>query len=273
MTSLQRSLLVIFALTAFQPLAYSQSPAPAPAPATIKARAQIVIVDVVVTDKNQNPVHNLKQSDFNVIEGSTPQTISHFEEHVYPNPKAPPAEHLPPMPPGVFTNFSPAPPGDSLNIILLDTLNTPMADQSYVRAQLKQYLNTAKPGVRTAIFGLTSRLILLQGFSSNPEILKAVIDKKNPTASPLLDDAAGTGAAEAASDQLSDILGDDPSRRPGHRQHAADGGRYPGLPASAPRRLHARRDEPSCPLPLQLSRPQEPHLVLRLIPAQCLSRH
>ena len=39
-------------------------------------------------------------------------------------PKAPPVEHLPPMPPGVFTNYSPEPPGDAINIILLDTLNT-----------------------------------------------------------------------------------------------------------------------------------------------------
>ena len=210
MTSLQRSLLVVVAIAVLQSPAHSQTPAPATAP-TIKARAQIVIVDVVVTDKNQNPVHNLKQSDFNVLENNSPQTISHFEEHIYPNPKAPPVERLPPMPPGVFTNYSPEPPSDAINIILLDTLNTQMKDQSYVRAQLKQYLNTAKPGIRTAIFGLTSRLILLQGFTSNPEILKSIIDKKNPGSSPLLDDPVGTGGVEPLSDQLSDILGNDPT--------------------------------------------------------------
>ena len=171
------SLILVVTFAALQPRARAQTPAPPAAP-TIKTRAQIVIVDVVVTDKNQNPVHNLKQSDFNVLEGNTPQTISHFEEHIYPNPKAPPAEHLPAMPPGVFTNFTSVPPGDALNIILLDTLNTPMLDQTYVHSQLKQYLNTAKPGVRTAIFGLTSHLILLQGFTTDPEILKSIVNKK-----------------------------------------------------------------------------------------------
>jgi VWFA-related protein len=210
MTSLRRSLFVLVTLAVLQAQAHSQTPAPATAP-TIKARAQIVIVDVVVTDKNQNPVHNLKQSDFNVLENNTPQTISHFEEHIYPNPKAPPVEHLPPMPPGVFTNYSPEPPGDAINIILLDTLNTQIKDQSYVHAQLKQYLNTAKPGIRTAIFGLTSRLILLQGFTSNPEILKSILDKKSLGSSPLLDDPVGTGGIESTSDQLSDILGNDPT--------------------------------------------------------------
>jgi VWFA-related protein len=188
----------------------AQSPTPAPQPSqnppavasTIKANAQIVIVDVVVTDKNKNPVHNLKQSDFNVREGSTLQAITHFEEHIYPDPKAPPVEHLPPLPPGVFTNFSPDPPGDAINIILLDTLNTPLLNQADVRSQLKDYLNTAKPGVRTAIFGLTSHLLLLQGFTSNPEILKSIVNKK-PGTSPLLDDPAGTGASET--DLLNDI--------------------------------------------------------------------
>jgi VWFA-related protein len=203
------SALVTF--SALHPVGYSQTPAPTPAPTTIKARAQIVIVDVVVTDKNQNPVHNLKQSDFNVIEGNAPQTISHFEEHIYPNPKTPPVEHLPPMPPGIFTNYSPEPPGDAINIILLDTLNTPMTDQSYLRGQLKKYLDTAKPGIRTAIFGLSTHLLLLQGFTSNPDILKSIIDKKTPGPSPLLDDPVGTGTFESASDQLSDILGNDPT--------------------------------------------------------------
>jgi VWFA-related protein len=206
--------LALIATTAFlqaqSPAPAAQNPTPTTTP-TIQANAQIVIVDVVVTDKNQNPVHNLKQSDFNVLEGSTPQTISHFEEHIYPNPKAPPVERLPPLPPNVFTNFSPDPPSDAINIILLDTLNTPLADQMYVRSQLKEYLNTAKPGVRTAIFGLTSRLILLQGFTSNPEILKSIVNKKNLSASSLLDDPVGTGAPEAVSDQLSDIMGNDPT--------------------------------------------------------------
>ena len=209
MSRLSYLVLVLAAAVALQSPAHSQTPAPAATP-TIKTRAQLVIVDVVVTDKNQNPVHNLKQSDFNVLEGSTPQTISHFEEHTYPNPKAPPVEHMPPMPPGVFTNFSPDPPSDAINIILLDTLNTPMTDQVYVRTQLKKYLNSAKPGVRTAIFGLTSHLIMLQGFTTNPEILKSIVDKKNPVASPLLDNAFGGAAPEADSDKISDIAGNDP---------------------------------------------------------------
>ena len=77
-----------------------------------------------------------------------------------------------------------------------------MADQSYVRSQLQQYVKKAKPGTRVAIFGLSQRLFLLQGFSSDPQILKNAVEHKLlPRASHLLDDAAGTGiTTQAASD-------------------------------------------------------------------------
>ncbi|MCU1323900.1 MAG: VWFA-related domain protein [Acidobacteriaceae bacterium] len=178
---------------------------------TLKANARLVVVDVVVTDKNQNPVHDLKQSDFSLLEGNAPQSITHFEEHRYPALNAQPVESLPPMPPGMFTNFTAVPPSSSLNILLLDTLNTPMTDQAFVRDQLKNYLKKAQPGIPTAIFGLTSRLIMLQGFTSNPDLLKALVEKKVPGASPLLNDAAGTDGQQSLSDQFGDVAGNDPN--------------------------------------------------------------
>jgi hypothetical protein len=65
-------------------------------------------------------------------QAGAPQTIRHFEEHIYPELNAAPAEPMPAMAPGVFTNFSPAPPASSLNVLLLDTLNTPLKDQAFV---------------------------------------------------------------------------------------------------------------------------------------------
>jgi VWFA-related protein len=97
------------------------------------------------------------------------------------------------MPPGFFTNWTPTPPNNAVNILLLDTLNTPLQDQSFVHDQLKQYLKTTKPGARIAIFGLTTRLNLLQGFTSDPELLKTAINQKKLQASPLLDDPVGGG--------------------------------------------------------------------------------
>ncbi len=213
MPHLLKSLLLLATLPS---LAYAQTPiqaAPAtttPPVATLKSNTRLVVLDVVVTDRSQHPVHNLQQSNFTVLENNTSQSIRHFEEHIYPNPTAAKPEPFPVLPAGIFTNFVPAPPGDSLNVLLLDTLNTPMSDQAFVRNQLKEYLKTARPGTRIAIFGLTSRLSLLQGFTSDPELLKSFIEKNPHKASPLLDDPAGVGGVQSTSDMMSDSMGSDP---------------------------------------------------------------
>ena len=194
-----------------QPAAVAQ---PAPVP-TLRASSRLVVVDVVVADSHGNSVHGLKQSDFNLLEGGKPQTITHFEEHV-PLSVVDSAK-LPPMPklaPGVFTNFTPAPEGGAINVLLLDALNTPMADQAFVRQQMIKYLRQPRPGARMAIFGLNTQLHMLQGFTSDPDLLRNAIDgKKNlGKSSALLDDpvSGNTYGVDTLSDTLSDSLGNAP---------------------------------------------------------------
>ena len=164
-----------------------------PANATVlHAGTQLVIVDVVVQDHDGHPIHGLKREDFALLEDKKPQEISTFEEHTTGSPPKP-GPTMPNMPPGTFTDYTPVPPNGTLNILLLDALNTPMKDQSYVRYQLQQYVNKADPGTRIAIFGLNNRLTILQGFTSDPQILKDAVDHKLlPRASNLLDDPVGT---------------------------------------------------------------------------------
>ncbi len=55
-------------------------------------------------------------------------------------------------------------------------------------------MKNAPAGTRIAIFGLATRLYLLQGFTSNPDILRAAVDEKGSSkASPVLNDAVGGG--------------------------------------------------------------------------------
>jgi VWFA-related protein len=186
----------------------AQTPAPQPAPEpvpTFRTGTQLVIVDVNVIDAAGNPVHGLQRDDFTLTEKKQPQTIRNFEEHSKAQASAP-GPSLGPMPPGTFTDYTPTPPSGALNILLLDALNTPMSDQAYVRYELQQYVKSAQPGTRVAIFGLSSRLFLLQGFTSDPEVLRdAVQHKLIPRASNLLDDPTGSGVDTP---QLSDMAAD-----------------------------------------------------------------
>jgi VWFA-related protein len=154
---------------------------------TLHTNAKLVIVDVTVTGKNGIPVHNLKREDFTLLESGKPQTVSSFEEHAALKEgealRFPP---LPSLPPGVYTNVTPAPVNSAVNILLIDFLNTPYEDQSYMRAQLTDYLNHARPGTSMAIFTLNNRLHMLQGFTSDPEVLKMAVTLQSGRPSSIL---------------------------------------------------------------------------------------
>jgi VWFA-related protein len=185
----------------------NNAPSAVPPGATVlHAGTQLVVVDVVVQDRNGMPVHGLNRADFHVTESKAPQQIRQFEEFSTPTPgTAPPS--MPKLPPGTFTDYSPVADGGPLNILLLDALNTPMKDQGYVRYQLQQYVKHARPGTRIAIFGLTTHLILLQGFTGDPEVLKNAVEHKLiPRSSVLLDDPTGSNNdPQNLSDTLDDM--------------------------------------------------------------------
>ena len=113
----------------------------------------------------------------------------------------------PPDPtPNIFTNFPRVKPSDSVTVLLLDSLNTPLDDQSFVREQMLKYLKKANPGHRMAIFTLGTQLRLLQSFTDDPTLLTAAINnRKNgagPETSTLLQSNAETAATQETSQAL-----------------------------------------------------------------------
>lgn len=204
---------LVTALLCAPALAIGQS-APVEPSVSIRSDVNLVVLDVVVTDARKKPVHNLKKGDFTVLEDGHSQTIKTLEEHSAAEGAKLPA--LPKLKPGTFTNYSPTPESGALNILLLDTLNTPMNDQPLVRDQVLQYLKQARPDVRMAVFGLNTQLRLLQGFTSDPELLRAALNSKKtgPKGSPLLNHPVSgdnPGVDDPMMDSIEDALGNSPS--------------------------------------------------------------
>jgi VWFA-related protein len=147
---------------------------------TLTLGTKLMVVDVTVKDKRGKPVHGLKLSDFTLNENGKPQQIRNFDEHTMLS--AEEIEKLPAfpkLPSGDFTNLARTPPNAALNVILIDRLNTALSDQTYLTEQLLKYARQARPDARTAVFGLTNRLLLLQGFSSNPALLLNTLESSN----------------------------------------------------------------------------------------------
>jgi VWFA-related protein len=180
MKSGQISYLCCSLATAFA-LAPIHAQAPAPqglsTTPTIKVETRVVLVDVVVTDRKGQAVSSLHQQDFRIFENGKPQTISAFDEHSRHT--ARPVD-LPALPPNVFSNAQAVLPNDSVNILLIDLLNTQPWSQKDVCNQAVKYLKTVPLGTRLAIFTLNAQqLRLARGFTTDFSGLSASLEDKS----------------------------------------------------------------------------------------------
>lgn len=182
---LRGAFLVLVAASAVALFAQT-TPNPDPTP-VFRTNARDVVVDVVVTKSGDEPVAGLRATDFQVLEDGRPQVIDFFEEHAAKALPPGALKPLPKMPPGVYTNVPPAPEDDAVNVLLLDSLNTPPSMISYARNQILGYLNHVKPGTRMAIFALNGKLNIVQGFTGDAALLRDVaIRQTAPGISPSL---------------------------------------------------------------------------------------
>ena len=195
-----RRFVLVLAFATLGSASGAQSPSSAPQPTgpapAVHASPRSVVLSVVVQDQEGHPVRGLKPQNFRVTEGGVTQSIARMEEHSsQDSPLTAPS--FPSLPPGTFANYTPIAPGETLNILLIDALNTPLKDEAFIRQQLLQYVRHAKPNTRIAILGLANRLILLQGFTSDPSALRDVMERKLIARRPATPDqpAAGRGTA------------------------------------------------------------------------------
>jgi VWFA-related protein len=145
----------------------------------VRVTTRMVLVDAVVLDKEGHPVKGLKADDFTVTENGIRQRIASFSERDSEGAKA----AAPPiLPPHVTTNRPSVTQAIAENgtvaVLLLDGLNTPPQDQIYVKRQMLKFLaRQYDPNTRLAVFALTSKLVVLQNFTQDPLLLRAVMDR------------------------------------------------------------------------------------------------
>jgi VWFA-related protein len=169
----------ILACAACLESASQTAPAPESKAPSYRSTTRAVVVDIVVS-KGDDAIRGLSKRDFQILEDGKPQTIDFFEEHSANTLPAGTLPPLPQMPAGVYSNVPAAPENDSVNVLLLDALNTDRQEQSYVHSQIVTFLKNMQPGWRVAVFVLGSRLRMVQGFTADSSVLRAAVnDPKN----------------------------------------------------------------------------------------------
>ncbi len=160
-----------------RPAANAQQPANAPSSSTttLHVTTQLTVENVTATDAQGKPVHGLTQSDFTIKEDGRPQPIRNFNEYGMEIPTTQPA--LPPLPPGIYTNQqSAAPTTSAVNVLMLDEVTAPPEGLMYVRLQALSYLRHLPAGTRAAVLMSGDSLRVVQGLTSDRDILVAAIN-------------------------------------------------------------------------------------------------
>jgi VWFA-related protein len=151
----------------------------APQGLVLQLEVRRVPIDVVVTDKDGNPVRGLRREDFIVKEDKKPQTVLSFDYEDGSVPSYTPAK-LPSLPVNTFVNLPTEPERGPLYVLYYDMVNTSQVDQMAARQQILDFIDHAQPGSRFALFVNAADLHLIQGFTSDHALLHAAILAKGP---------------------------------------------------------------------------------------------
>ena len=168
----------------------------------LRATTRLVILDVVVTDDKGNPVPDLKAEDFTVLEDGKPQQLIDFS---FQHPTTS-AQNAPKLAPNVVSNIPTYSSASSLNVILLDAINTDFSSHAYAQEMLIKYLESGPAIQPTAVYALEARLRLLHDFTTDTRELRDVVAHFKPQGPTHIPDvySAATPFSRRGSFQVSD---------------------------------------------------------------------
>ena len=134
-----------------------------------QSEARIVEVPVLARDARNSPVADLKISDLHLLDNGVEQSIVSLERFGGPGPLRASGN---PIPDSLGSRLGPR-----SSILLLDVLNTPLPDQIRGQNGISEMLRKVRQDQdKTAIYVLAEELRLLSNFTTDTEILRAVID-------------------------------------------------------------------------------------------------
>lgn len=191
--------------------------APAASSPSLRTGANLVLVDVVATEHG-NPVPGIARDRFRIFENGKERPIVGFDEHRSEDASASKLAaqikaQIASLPAHTFTNMPLYPATGAVNVLLLDGLNTPMADQAEARYQMIQYMKNVPPGTPIAIFTLTSHLRMIEGFTTDAAQLAAALKgKKASPSQSVVTEPQSTSAQMAIEQEMASL--DSPSGPP-----------------------------------------------------------
>ena len=154
---------------------------------TLRSTTRLVHVSAIVDDKHGKPITGLTKDNFTVFDNGKPETIQVFLARETDTRHASTT-----LPPDTYSNrLADHSAPMSATVILLDGLNTQIADQQYARLQVIKFLEQIQPQDRVALYTLGSNLRMLHDFTNDASSLLAILQRYSGRISPDLERSAG----------------------------------------------------------------------------------
>ena len=162
------------------PVRTQQPPPPQRAQGTVTEGVTAVLVDVVVRDRKGQPVRDLAQADFEILEDGVPQTVGSFTP-VFG--RTPSGDAIKPAAPATATTTGPVvTPGPGVTALVFDRLS-PEARRIAAQAT-RNYLGSKEESPDfVAIFGIDLSLRAYVPFTRNAVALRRALDAMVSSAS------------------------------------------------------------------------------------------
>lgn len=166
-----------------------QTPTATPPP-TFHVSTRLIQVNVIVHDKKGDPALGITKDQFTLFDQGAPQRIVFFSDQCSSKqPGQPAAVAVRQAALGGANIFSNRPeegaaaPG-SVTGILFDSLNTDFLDSGFARARVEKFLKGIQPGDRVALYGLSTKLLVLHDFTGDAEALVQALEKFKASENP-----------------------------------------------------------------------------------------
>lgn len=151
----------------------------------LRITTRVVNINVVVTDRQGNPVKGLTKDDFTVLDAGQAQKISFFtavnNEQPYATAVAPSVAPGPNTYTNTLVNGGADP---SVTILLFDTLNSHWTSQAYGLYCLRKFVRQLDPRDHIGIYVLGEDLTVVHEFSRDASDLTAAIGRYDERHSP-----------------------------------------------------------------------------------------
>ncbi len=188
MKRLSRATLITLVAAAILTAQTPQKPAQEEADEVLRITTNLVQTDVVVTDKNDRPITDLKREDFEVYENGKKQDVKFMEFVSVDEGRRAEGDRPASLPAGAeIPRDLSAKEVKRVVAFVVDDLTIPFADLTTVRTLLRNFVDTEmREGDLVAIIRTVGGKGLLQQFTSDKQLLRRAIAQLNISTNPYM---------------------------------------------------------------------------------------